>query len=73
MTDLSTPHVHAAAAHFLRTFNSRDLAAAIAPTLTCTEANALCALLRALGAPATADMWEGYHVASDTDEPHTSD
>jgi hypothetical protein len=51
--------------HFTAVFSKVDLAADIAPQLTCTEVEALAGLLRALGEPATADTWIREHAADD--------
>ena len=51
--------------HFTAVFSKRDLAADIAPRLSCIEVEALAGLLRELGEPATADTWIQAHAADD--------
>ena len=50
---------------FTAVFSKRDLAADIAPQLSCIEVEALAGLLRALGESATADIWIREHATAD--------
>jgi len=51
--------------HFTAVFSRHDFAADVAPRLSCIEVEALASLLRALGEPATADIWIQEHAAGD--------
>lgn len=51
--------------HFTAVFSKHDLAADLAPRLSCIEVDALACLLRALGEPATADTWIQEHATHD--------
>ncbi|MGN6761441.1 MAG: hypothetical protein ACTHJI_08970 [Leifsonia sp.] len=51
--------------HFTAVFSKHDLAADIAPQLSCIEVEALACLLRALGEPAAADTWIQEHATGD--------
>ncbi|MEV8213988.1 hypothetical protein [Leifsonia sp. NPDC077715] len=51
--------------HFTAVFSKVDLAADIAPRLSCIEVEALAGVLRALREPATADAWIREHVTDD--------
>ncbi|TDQ02297.1 MULTISPECIES: hypothetical protein [unclassified Leifsonia] len=51
--------------HFTAVFSKHDLAADLAPRLSCTEIEALAGLFRALGEPATADTWLEEHATDD--------
>lgn len=51
--------------HFTAVFSKHDLAADVAPRLSCIEVEALAGLLRALGEPATADTWIQAHATDD--------
>lgn len=50
---------------FTAVFSKHDLAADVAPRLSCIEVEALAGLLRALGEPATADTWIQEHATDD--------
>lgn len=54
-----------AVTRFTAVFSHGDLAGDIAPSLSCTETDALAGMLRALGEPATADMWLNAHAQAD--------
>jgi len=47
---------------FTAVFSRHDLAADLAPRLSCIEVEAFAGLLRALGEPATADTWIQEHA-----------
>lgn len=51
--------------HFTAVFSKQDLAADVAPKLSCIEVEALAGLLRALGEPAAADTWMQEHATAD--------
>ncbi|QNE36851.1 hypothetical protein [Leifsonia shinshuensis] len=52
--------------HFTAVFSKHDLAADLAPRLSCIEFEALAGLLRAaLGEPASADTWIQEHATND--------
>ena len=50
---------------FTAVFSRHDLAADLAPRLSCVGVEALAGLLRALGEPATADAWIQEHATDD--------
>lgn len=51
--------------HFTAVFSAGDLAADLAPQLSCVEVEALAGMLRALGEPAAADRWLDAHADQD--------
>lgn len=54
-----------AVTRFTAVFSHGDLAGDLAASLNCVEADALAGMLRALGEPATADMWIEVHAEGD--------
>lgn len=50
---------------FTAVFSAGDLAGDVAPQLSCEEVEALAGMLRALGEPASADMWINAHAETD--------
>ena len=55
------------AAEFIAVFNAADFAGDVAPAMTCSEADAVISMLRALGAGDAADGWHEAHAAQDED------
>lgn len=55
------------AAQFIEVFNAADFAGDVTPAMTCTEADAVISMLRALGAGDAADGWHDVHAARDED------
>ncbi len=56
---------------FAEAFSSIEFACEVGPTMACGEVEALAGMLRALGEPASADMWiEGHCVADDEGDQH---
>jgi hypothetical protein len=59
---------------FTSVFSAGDMAAELGTQLTCVEVEALAGMLRALGEPASADMWINAHaVADDEGDAHHLD
>ena len=50
---------------FAAVFSAGDMAGDLGPTLSCGEVEALAEMLRAIGEPASADMWIEAHAAGD--------
>jgi len=50
---------------FAAVFSAGDLAADLAAQLSCGEVEALAGMLRAIGEPASADMWIEAHAEGD--------
>ncbi|MEU3052260.1 hypothetical protein [Streptomyces griseus] len=63
--------VTAAAVVFADVFDSGDIAASVATSLTCTEVDALAAVLAETGHRDAAAQWIEYHAASDDEEVDT--
>lgn len=55
------------AADFVHVFESVDFARDVAPRMTCTEADAIISMLRAVGGDAAAATWHDAHAAKDQD------
>lgn len=60
--------VLAAVVEFVDTFSAEDTMASVAGHFTCTEMEALCRLLTALGHTDTASRWLEHHARSDEAE-----
>ena len=53
------------AARFLEIFQQPDFCQDVAPAMTCIESDAIVGMLRALGAPDSAEIWAAAHAARD--------